>query len=49
MKITTIQIEDEQADWIEYNSINFSDWVRKKLEEAMKKEGDKIGMCDCKQ
>ena len=38
MKSTTILLEDEQYEWINKSSLNFSDWVRKKIEEARKKE-----------
>ena len=38
MKTTTIAIEDNHADWVEQNSINLSDWVRKKISEAMEEK-----------
>lgn len=31
----TILIEEKHAKWIEENSINFSKWIRKKIEEEM--------------
>lgn len=32
----TVEITDEQAEWIEENAINFSKWVRQSLDEVVK-------------
>jgi len=37
MVTTTITITEEQKKWIEDNSLNLSKFVRKKLEEEMRK------------
>jgi len=38
-KSRTVWLEDRHIEWIEENSINFSKWVRKKLDDEM---GEKI-------
>lgn len=34
----SVRLSKEQLDWIESNSLNFSDWVRKRIDEAMNKK-----------
>ena len=36
---TSIRLSRKQREWFEKQSINFSDWVRKRIDEAMKKGG----------
>lgn len=37
----SVRLTKEQKEWIEKNSINFSDWVRQRIDERMcKKESD---------
>lgn len=38
MKIKSILIEDWHDQWIQDRSINFSDWVRKKIEDEANKD-----------
>ena len=34
----SVKITEEQREWIEENAINFSKWVRMKLEDEIKDE-----------
>jgi len=34
MEKKTVDITEDQATWIDENAINFSKWVRQKVEEA---------------
>jgi len=38
--VTTIILRKEHHNWIKNNSINLSAWIRKKIDEEMKKEAN---------
>lgn len=39
MKTKLISLEEKHFEWIEENCLNFSRWVRKRIDEEMEKNG----------